>query len=237
MNHGWVLGPGIEYSACNILSPGHNMSSEKNHLEIAARIKEIRLSRGLTQKVFASSLGIVQGFLSDVERGRKLPSDTLLIALCHLYEISEEWLFTGKGEISRKIFPQEEIDRIVASRIPLLKRVPPEFPNGIDDQDIYDWITLPGVPEGCYAFYFYGDFMAPTLHDGDVVIFTEYDSFANGDIVLLNNLWGETILRRYRMRDDEVLLSPDNPLYRPFRLEKNTRIFGKVIEIWRKIKF
>jgi len=213
------------------------MSSKKNHEEIGTRIKEIRLSRGLTQKLFASSLGIVQGFLSDVERGRKLPSDTLLIALCHLYEISEEWLFTGSGEVSRKVFPQEDLDRFVASTIPLLKRVPPEFPEGIEEQDIYDRISLPGIPEGCYAFIFYGDFMAPTVHDGDIVIFTAHESFSNGDIVLSNNLWGETILRRYRTRDDEVLLSPDNPQYRPFRLERNTRIFGKVIEIWRKIKF
>ncbi|MGA7826805.1 MAG: XRE family transcriptional regulator [Geobacteraceae bacterium] len=213
------------------------MSSKKNHVEIGARIKEIRLSRGLTQKAFASSLGIVQGFLSDVERGRKLPSETLLIALCHLYEISEEWLFTGEGEISRKVFPREEMEKFVASTIPLLKRVPPEFPDGIGDDDIYDRISLPGIPEGCYAFFFYGNFMAPTVHDGDIVIFTEHQDFANGDIVLLNNLWGETILRRYRIKDNEVLLSPDNPLYRPFRLEKDTRIFGKVIEIWRKIKF
>lgn len=213
------------------------MSHDRNHKEIGGRIKEIRLSRGLTQKVFASSLGIVQGFLSDVERGRKLPSDTLLIALCHLYEINEDWLFTGNGEVSRRVFPREEIERIVASRIPLLKRVPAEFPDGIADQDVYERISLPGVPEGCYAFFFYGDFMAPTLKDGDIVIFSECETFDNGDIVLLNNLWGETILRRYRLKDEEILLSPDNPLYRPFRLEKNTRIFGKVVEIWRKIKF
>jgi len=213
------------------------MSSDLNHLEIAQRIKEIRLSRGLTQQAFASTLGIVQGFLSDVERGKKLPSDTLLIALCHLYEINEQWLFTGTGEIARKTLPQAEMDRIVASRTTLLKRVPPEFPEGIADEDIYDRIALPGVPEGCYALFFYGDFMAPTLHDGDLVLFRECEEFANGDIVLLNNLWGETILRRYRIRDNEVMLSPDNPLYRPFRLEKNTRIFGKVLEVWRKIKF
>lgn len=213
------------------------MSSNLNHLEIAHRIKEIRLSRGLTQQAFASSLGIVQGFLSDVERGKKLPSDTLLIALCHLYEINEQWLFTGTGETARRTVPQEEMDRIVASRTTLLKRVPPEFPEGIDDEDVYDRIALPGVPEGCYALFFYGDFMSPTLLDGDLVLFKECDEFNNGDIVLLNNLWGETILRRYRIRDNEVMLAPDNPLYRPFRLEKNTRIFGKVLEVWRKIRF
>lgn len=213
------------------------MSSTLNHLEIAQRIKEIRLSRGLTQQAFASSLGIVQGFLSDVERGKKLPSDTLLIALCHLYEINEQWLFTGTGEIARKTVPQEEMDRIVASRTTLLKRVPPEFPEGISDEDIYDRVALPGVPEGCYALFFYGDFMSPTLNDGDLVLFRECEEFTNGDIVLLNNLWGETILRRYRIRDNEVMLAPDNPLYRPFRLEKSTRIFGKVLEVWRKIRF
>jgi repressor LexA len=213
------------------------MVTQRNHLEIAHRIKETRLARGLTQQAFAASLGIVQGFLSDVERGRKIPSDTLLIALCHLYEINEEWLFSGEGEVTRKAFPQEEFDRIIASRTTLLKRVPPQFPEGITDQDIHEPITLPGVPEGCYALFFHGDFMAPTLQDGDLVIFSPCDSFANGDIVLLNNLWGETILRRYRVRESEVLLAPDNPLYRPFKLERTTRIFGKVIDIWRKMKF
>lgn len=206
-------------------------------MEIARRIKEIRLSRGLTQQAFAKKLGIVQGFLSDVERGKKHPSDTLLIALCHLYEINEEWLFTGAGEISRRSIRQEEIDRIAASRTTLLKRVPPEFPEGITEDDIYDRISLPGVPEGCYALFFYGDFMAPTINDGDLVLFTACEEFSNGDIVLLNNLWGETILRRYRIRDNEVMLAPDNPLYRPFRLERRTRIFGRVLEVWRKIKF
>lgn len=206
-------------------------------MEIARRIKEIRLSRGLTQQAFAKKLGIVQGFLSDVERGKKHPSDTLLIALCHLYEINEEWLFTGAGEISRRSIRQEEIDRIAASRTNLLKRVPPEFPEGITEDDIYDRISLPGVPEGCYALFFYGDFMAPTINDGDLVLFTACEEFSNGDIVLLNNLWGETILRRYRIRDNEVMLAPDNPLYRPFRLERRTRIFGRVLEVWRKIKF
>ncbi len=213
------------------------MTSDMNHIEIARRIKEVRLSRGLTQQAFASKLGIVQGFLSDVERGKKYPSDTLLIALCHLYEINEEWLLTGNGEVSRKVILQEEIDRIVASRTVLLKRVPPEFPEGITDEDIYDRIVLPGVPEECFALLFYGDFMSPTIHDGDLVIFRACEEFVNGDIVLLNNLWGETILRRYRTRDSEVMLSPDNPLYRPFRMEQQTRVFGKVMEVWRKIKF
>ncbi len=213
------------------------MTTKENNEEIGRRIKEIRLSRGLTQQAFASSLGIVQGFLSDVERGKKLPSDTLLIALCHLYEINEEWLFTGVGEISRKLIGQEEAERIVASRTALLKRVPPEFPDGITEEDIHDRIILPGVEEGCYALLFRGDFMAPTIQDGDLVIFTSCDTFENGDIVLLNNLWGETILRRYRFRDNEVVLAPDNPMYRPFRIDDSTRVFGKVIEVWRKMRF
>lgn len=208
-----------------------------NHLDIARRIKEIRLSRGLTQQLFASSLGIVQGFLSDVERGKKLPSDTLLIALCHLYEINEEWLFTGKGAVSRKLVPQEELDRIVASRTILLKRVPPEFPKGIAEEDIHDRLTLPGVPDGCYALFFHGDFMSPTIQDGDLIIFSFSETFSNGDIVLLNNLWGETILRRYRVRDNEIMLAPENPMYRPFKMVEGVRIFGKVMEVWRKKKF
>ena len=61
------------------------MARNKDVLEGSdgSRIKTARLAKGLTQTEFAESLGIVQGFLSGIERGKKAPSDTLLIALCH----------------------------------------------------------------------------------------------------------------------------------------------------------
>lgn len=62
------------------------MSDSKHHQEIliTQRIKQLRLAKGLTQKAFSDSLGIVQGYLSSIERGLKIPSHILLMALPHL---------------------------------------------------------------------------------------------------------------------------------------------------------
>lgn len=204
---------------------------------VGRRIKEIRLNKGLTQKDFADSLGIAQGFLSGIEREKKTPSDTLLIALCNLYEISPSWLASGEGEMYRSPrragqAPSSE----GGAGIPVLERIGEEFPRRIGEDEIRDRVALPGVDEGSYAIVAYGDFMAPTIRDGDLVIFRPGEEPENGSVVLVTNRWGEAILRRYRVRNGDVIYSPDNATYSPFTPAPETRIIGTVAEVWRKVK-
>jgi repressor LexA len=203
---------------------------------VGPRIKEIRLAKGLTQKKFADSLGIVQGFLSGLEHGKKVPSDTLLIALCHLYEINSEWLQSGTGEMFRSFSLKKSGQSFAVTRTPLLKHIPEGFPDRINEGDVFDCVSLPHVPEGCYAIITDGDFMAPTIRNGDLVIFKPEEEIRNRDIVLVRNRWEETIIRRYRLKENESFFAPDNPSYAPFRPDPNTKIVGKVIDVWRKIR-
>lgn len=200
---------------------------------IGRRIKELRQARELTQKEFADSLGIVQGFLSSIERGKKSPSDTLLIAMCHYYGINRDWLMTGRGEMSRAAGLGGGAP---AGGIPLLRQVPAGFPADIPPDAILGRVALPEVPPGCYALVCYGDFMAPTIHDGDLVFFRPGGEVGHGSIVLVTNRWGEAILRRYRIKEGEVYLSPDNAAYTPFRPDPETRFLGTVVQVWRKVK-
>jgi len=204
---------------------------------VGRRIKEIRLVRGLTQKEFANSLGIVQGFLSGIEREKKTPSDTLLIALCNLYEINETWLVTGEGEMYRASRRDTQAPSSpVGEGIPVLARIGAEFPRRIGEDEIRGRVLLPGVAPGCYALVAYGDFMAPTIRDGDLVIFRPGGEPENGAVVLVTNRWGEAILRRYRIRNGDVVYSPDNATYATFTPAPETRIIGTVAEVWRKVK-
>lgn len=198
---------------------------------IGARIKQLRLAAGLTQKDFADSIGIVQGFLSALENGKKPPSTTLLLALCHLHQITLGWLRTGCGEMRATITSTES----GTGRIPLLRKIAPEFPV-LPQEDIASFLSLPELPEGSHAIRFEGDFMAPTILDGDLVIFQSGADVDNRDIVLVTNRWSEVILRRYRLRGDEVYLAAENSSYPPFRPDPQTRIIGKVIAIWRRVK-
>jgi len=206
-------------------------------IPIGLRIKEVRQAKGMTQRQFSDSLGIVQGFLSGIERCKKNPSDTLLIALRHLYGINREWLYTGKGEMFSTLpLADTLIQDFVTTRIPLLKKIPQGFPDCVNKEEIYDYVSLPDVPRGCYAIITYGDFMAPTIRDGDMVIFKTGGEVNNKDIILVNNRWGEVILRRYRIVAEEVVFSPDNHAYAPFKQDNTTRIIGTVVDVWRKVK-
>ena len=206
------------------------MTSEEYQTETGTRIRKARLALGLTQKEFAASLGIVQGFLSGIETGRKRPSDTLLIALSHTHKINPDWLNDGSGAPFKAA---AAAGAPTGARAPLLEVIPEQFPDAVEQ--IKGYVSLPNLPEGCYAIVCYGDFMAPTIRDGDLVIFTPKGEKKSGDIILVNNRWGESILRRYRIKDDEVYLAPDNPAYAPFRPDDGTRTIGTVVEVWRKV--
>ncbi|RNC66033.1 MAG: XRE family transcriptional regulator [Desulfuromonadales bacterium] len=212
-------------------------SDHASDTSLGRRIKGIRQGRGLTQKEFADSLGIVQGFLSGIERGKKTPSDTLLIALCTLYGIRMEWLTSGVGEMlqaSRQSGPSAASP--VGGGIPVLARIPQEFPDNVGTEDILYHVTLPNLPAECFALVAYGDFMAPTIRDGDLVFFRPGEAEENGAIVLVTNRWGEPILRRYRVRDGEVFCSPDNATYATFKPAPETRVIGTVVDVWRKVR-
>ena len=214
------------------------MGRKENHQEIffGARIKQLRRAKGLTQKAFADSLGIVQGYLSGIESGQKIPSNTLLIALCHIHGIREEWLFDGTGEPFGDQNPPVPANGNPAARTPLLKTIPQDFPNSIKESEIADHIHLPDTPEGSYAIIAVGDFMAPTVHDGDLVVFKPGNNLTNRSLTLLSNKWGEVILRRARINGREIFFSAENTSYAPFHPDANTRIFGTVIDVWRKVK-
>ena len=215
------------------------MIPDKYHSEISIshRIKQLRLAKGLTQKAFADSLGIVQGYLSGIERGKKIPSYTLQMAICHIYGVQEEWLCGGNGaKFAEMTQPNDHFAAGVSAGAPLLRSIREGFPDQLNDEDVRGDVCLPGIPGGCFALIADGDFMAPTIRDGDLVIFKPGGASDNRSIVLLNNKWGEAILRRCRVKGEEVYFSAENSVYATFQADANTRILGTVVDIWRKVK-
>ena len=64
--------------------------------KIGLKFKSKRESLGLTQAAFSKMLGITQGYLSDVESGLKIPSDTLLLLFGHIIKSKEEEMYKAK---------------------------------------------------------------------------------------------------------------------------------------------
>lgn len=66
-------------------------------------LKEIRNFLGLTQKELAARLKLAQGTVSSIEAGQRKLTDRLLNQLCLTFNLSEEWVRTGKGEPYKKV--------------------------------------------------------------------------------------------------------------------------------------
>ena len=64
--------------------------------KIGLKFKLKRGSLGLTQSEFSELLGITQGYLSDVENGVKIPSDTLLLLFEHIIKSKVEEMYKRK---------------------------------------------------------------------------------------------------------------------------------------------
>jgi len=73
-------------------------NGNKIYLEsLGKRIKEIRLSLNLIQEDFASSIGISNTYLSEIESGKKNPKVAFFYNLFQKYRISLDYLFFGCG--------------------------------------------------------------------------------------------------------------------------------------------
>lgn len=63
------------------------------------RIKKIRKALNLTQQEFADRLGIKRGTMANYEIGRNEPIDAVISLMCRTFNVSEEWLRTGNGDM------------------------------------------------------------------------------------------------------------------------------------------
>lgn len=206
-------------------------AASENSATLGSRIKFIRTSEKLTQKAFSASLGIAQGFLCAIERGRKTPSETLLIAIQHLYRINQMWLHTGKGDC----FRSDTCVSVSEHAIPLF-RSPPSSNSALSSSEIDRYISIPEAPGNSFAFEYSGEFMSPSIRDKDIVIVNPEKEPQSGEVVLIVGKWGDSFLRRLRFINGEKFFSADNSSYSTFKAEKGTKILGVVDSVWRKIK-
>lgn len=63
------------------------------------RIKELRMSQNLTMEQFGEHIGIKRSSVSLIESGKNNPSDQTIMLICREFNISEEWLRHGTGDM------------------------------------------------------------------------------------------------------------------------------------------
>ena len=64
-------------------------------MTVNERIKELRISQGLTMEQFGERIGIKRSSISLIESGKNNPSDQTIMLICREFGYNEEWLRDG----------------------------------------------------------------------------------------------------------------------------------------------
>ncbi len=75
------------------------------------RIKKLRKALDLTQQVFAEKIGLKQNSIALIESGKRNISDQAVLSICREFNVNEEWLRTGSGEMFRAA-PSSALDAL-----------------------------------------------------------------------------------------------------------------------------
>lgn len=63
------------------------------------RMIHVRKQNKLNQEEFAERLNLSRNFINQVENGKRNLSDRTILDICREFNINEEWLRTGEGEM------------------------------------------------------------------------------------------------------------------------------------------
>ena len=78
------------------------------------RIKALRERLEKSQDEFGKDIGLTRNYISLIENGQRNLSDQSIKVLCSLYNVNEEWLRTGNGEMFVPKTKDEQISKMLA---------------------------------------------------------------------------------------------------------------------------
>ena len=73
------------------------------------RIKELRKNLGMTLETFGEKVGVGKSTISRIENGTNGLTEQMILSICREFNVNEEWLRTGSGEMFKDMTLDEEI--------------------------------------------------------------------------------------------------------------------------------
>ena len=107
------------------------------------RVKTLRKTLKLTLEKFAKPLGVKQTAISNIEIGYRGLTEQMLKSICREYDVNEEWLRNGTGEMFVTLTREQEIadflsELLVAEKDDFRKR----FIAAMAKLDVEDWKVI-----------------------------------------------------------------------------------------------
>lgn len=92
------------------------------------RIRQLRKELGLNQTEFGERIGVKQTTIAGYETGAKNPMESVVLSICREFNVNEDWLRNGTGEM----FLEIKESSIIAKATELLGEKDPLFEAFVD---------------------------------------------------------------------------------------------------------
>lgn len=89
------------------------MKIRKEVNKLKDRLKKLRKTLDLTQQAFADRIGMKQNTIAQYEMGRTIPSDAIIFSICREFNVNENWLRTGEGDMFMEMSRDEQIEEFI----------------------------------------------------------------------------------------------------------------------------
>lgn len=82
------------------------------------RVKELRAYLGLSAEKFGGRVGVTRSAISRIEKGIVNVTEQMQKSICREFNVNEEWLRNGTGEMFNVMSQDEELAYIVGQALP-----------------------------------------------------------------------------------------------------------------------
>ncbi|MTI21622.1 LexA family transcriptional regulator [Fulvivirga sp. RKSG066] len=211
------------------------------------RITVLRELLGLSQSEFANEVGVSQGALSQLERGKSNISLDTLQKISMAFQVNCNWLVNGQGDIYIKgstpnQVPVREsivkVDMKDSALMPLIKEdAHAGYIKGLENTDYLntlDVYKIPGFERGVHRlFEIVGDSMIPTIFPGEITVSSfieDYKDLSNSTLCVIITEEAIVAKRIFFYEGDRsiLILKSDNSKYKTYTIN-----IDDVKEIWR----
>ena len=203
-------------------------------LSIGKRIKELRISKNITQDELALKIGTTKQTIYKYENEivTNIPSQKIEL-ISNALNTTPDYLMGWSDKSTDDLYSIPGINPIPKTyKRPRLGTIACGEPI-LAEENIETYDDIPDNIKCDFTLVCKGDSMINArINDGDIVYIKQQSQVDNGEIaaVLIDN---EATLKRVYIYEDKVVLQPENTKYPPFVYTKeemnNIRILGKAV--------
>lgn len=203
-------------------------------MSIGKRIKEIRISKNITQDELALKIGTTKQTIYKYENEivTNIPSQKIEL-ISNALNTTPDYLMGWSDKSTDDLYSIPGINPIPKTyKRPRLGTIACGEPI-LAEENIETYDDIPDNIKCDFTLVCKGDSMINArINDGDIVYIKQQSQVDNGEIaaVLIDN---EATLKRVYIYEDKVVLQPENTKYPPFVYTKeemnNIRILGKAV--------